>query len=80
MPTYMHLFFVIDQVFKLDIITSDCISIFCQYLNRAATCDFQQCGFLTSVDSDEPVQPPFKLGSSKGCSVISSTLIEHVSD
>ena len=25
----------------------------------AATCDFQQCGILTSVDSDEPVQPPF---------------------
>ena len=22
---------------------------------------FQQCGILTSVDSDEPVQPPFKL-------------------
>ena len=27
----------------------------------AVTCDFQQCGILTSVDSDEPVQPPFKL-------------------
>ena len=27
------------------------------------TCDFQQCGILTSVDLDEPaaVQPPFKL-------------------
>ena len=23
------------------------------------TCDFQQCGILTSVDSDEPVVPPF---------------------
>ena len=22
-------------------------------------CDFQQCGILTSVDSNEPVQPPF---------------------
>ena len=31
----------------------------------AATCDFQQCGVLTSVDSDEPVQPPFKLRKSK---------------
>ena len=30
----------------------------------AATCDFQQCGILTSVDSDEPVQPPFKLRNS----------------
>ena len=25
------------------------------------TCDFQQCGILTSVDSDEPVLPPFDL-------------------
>ena len=27
----------------------------------AVTCDFQQCSFLTSVDSGEPVQPTFKL-------------------
>ena len=33
----------------------------------AVTCDFQQCGILTSVDSDEPVQPPFKLRNSKWC-------------
>ena len=26
----------------------------------AVTCDFQQCGILTSVDSDEHVQPPLK--------------------
>ena len=32
---------------------------------RAMTCDFQQCGILTSVDLDEPVQPPFKLRNSK---------------
>ena len=25
----------------------------------------QQCGILTSVDSDEPVQPPFKLINTK---------------
>ena len=24
-----------------------------------------ECGILTSVDSDEPVQSPFKLGNSK---------------
>ena len=30
-----------------------------------ATCDFQQCSILTSVDSDEPVQPPFTLRNSK---------------
>ena len=34
-------------------------------LNQSMTCDFQQCGILTSVDSDEPVQPPFKLRNSK---------------
>ena len=28
-------------------------------------CDFQQCGILISVDSDEPVQPPFKLRNAK---------------
>ena len=33
--------------------------------NFAATCDFQQCGILTSVDSEEPVQLPFKLRNSK---------------
>ena len=27
-------------------------------------CDFQQCGILTSVDSDEHVQPHFKLRNS----------------
>ena len=29
------------------------------------TCGFQQCGILTSVDSDEPVLPPVKLRNSK---------------
>ena len=27
----------------------------------ASACDFQQRGILTSIDSDEPVQPPFTL-------------------
>ena len=31
----------------------------------AVTCDFQQCGILTSVGSDEPMQPPLKLSNSK---------------
>ena len=39
--------------------------------NWAATCDFQQCGILTSVDSDEPVKPHFKLRNSKFCLVSS---------
>ena len=39
----------------------------------ASTCEFQQCGILTNVDSNESVQPPFKLRNSKCCSVTSLT-------
>ena len=46
----------------------------------ALTCDFQQCGIFTSVDSGEPVLPPVKLRNSKCCSVSSLTLIEYSSD
>ena len=46
----------------------------------AVTCDFQQYGILTSVDTDEPVQPNFKLRSSKWWSVSSLALIEYVGD
>ena len=46
----------------------------------AATCDYQQCGILTSVDSDEPVQSPFKLRNNKCCSVSSLTIIEYPND
>ena len=28
------------------------------------TCDFQQCDILTGIDSDEPLQPTFKLRNS----------------
>ena len=42
--------------------------------------DFQQCDILTSVDSYEPVQPPFKFRNYKCCSVSSLTVIEHLSD
>ena len=51
----------------------------CEYI-WAATCDFQQCGILTSVDSDEPVQTPFKLRNLKWGSVCSLTVIEYLSD
>ena len=27
--------------------------------------NYKQCGILTSVDLDEPIQPPFKLRNSK---------------
>ena len=57
--------------------TSNHASLVAEHLR---TCDFQQCGILTSVDSDEPVQPPVKLRNSKCFSVISLTVIEHSSD
>ena len=46
----------------------------------SVTCDFQQCGILTSVDSDEPLHPPFKLRNYKWRSVSSLTIIEYLSD
>ena len=51
-----------------------------RFVPWAATCDFQQWGILTCVDSDEPVQPTFKLRNSKWCSVFSSRLIEYASE
>ena len=39
------------------------------------TCDFQQCSILKWIDSDEPLQPPFKLRNSNSCSVSSLTVI-----
>ena len=46
----------------------------------ASARDFHQCSILTSVDSDEPLQPPFKPRKSKWCSVSSLTIIEYSSD
>ena len=46
----------------------------------AMTHDFQQCGILTSVDTDKPLQPPLKLRSFKWCSASSLTHIEYSSD
>ena len=46
----------------------------------AATCDFHQCCILTSVDSDEPVQPPLKFRNSKSWSVSSLTVIDYSSN
>ena len=41
------------------------LALFLDGLNEPrSTCDFQQCGILTSVDSDESLQPPFKLRNS----------------
>ena len=46
----------------------------------AATRDFQQYGILTSVGSDEHVQPPFKARNSKWRSVSNLEAIEYLSD
>ena len=71
--TNTRMYSALWQVFS--ILTEYC----CQSM-WALTCDFQQCGILTSVDSDEPVQPPFKLRNSKCCSVSSLTIIVYSSD
>ena len=56
------------------------ISVAIIVITWAAACDFQQCGILTSVDSDQPAQPPFRRRNSKWCSVSSLTVIEYSSD
>ena len=33
-------------------------------------CDFQQCGILTSVDSDESQQPPLSLETPNGVQLV----------
>ena len=61
-----------------DLCIYDLLVFQCTYIwiKWAVTCDFQQCGILTSVDSDEPVQPPVKLRNSNFCSVSRLTVIE----
>ena len=59
-----------------------CLNFYDKYckIKLATTCDFQQCGILTSADSDEHLQPPFEFRNSKCCSVSSITVIENSSD
>ena len=47
--------FVYMFIYSCDIM---CLNRCADYI-LAMTCDFQQSGILTSVDSDESVQPPF---------------------
>ena len=49
-------------------------------INWAVTCGFQQCGILAWIDSEESVQPPFKLRNSKWCSVSRWIFIEYSSN
>ena len=67
------------KVSQCDTFSVTCYS-FISLTISAVTCDFQQGGILTSVDSDKPVQPPFKLRNSKLCSVSSLSLIKYSSD
>ena len=41
------------------------VFVHCGFSKGAVKCDFQQCDILTSEDSDEPLQPPFKLRNFK---------------
>ena len=44
------------------------------------TCDFQQCGSLTSVDSDEPMQPPFTVKNCNGVQSVVKQSLKYSSD
>ena len=52
--------------FSINIVYSNSLCAIVWYADKflcyilAAACDFQQCDILISVDSNEPVQPPFK--------------------
>ena len=59
---------------------SDLNEYFFSSCKWAAACDFQQCGILTYLDSDKPVQPPFKHRTSKCYLVSSLTVIEYSHD
>ena len=58
---------IIVKIIKINIYTETCpIESFTVIIRkrlfvklRAMTCDFQQCGILTCVDSDKSVQPPY---------------------
>ena len=56
------------------------LTLFLLFMTNEYRRDFQQCGILNSVDSDEPVQSPFELRNSNCCSVSSLTLIKYSSD
>ena len=55
------------MIFGMIYLESIDYDLVCSIRIQAVACDFKQYGILTSVDSDEPVQPPFKLRDSKRC-------------
>ena len=56
-PDHTHLLFLVS----LHQSTAYINDFMNYHKNWASALDFQQSGILTSVDSDEHVQPPFKL-------------------
>ena len=55
-------------------------NVICTKSHVLANMSFQQCGIMTSVDSDEPAYPLFKLRHSKLCSVSGLSVIEYSCD
>ena len=56
------------------------MSMYSQYFLSSIYDPLPVISILTSVDSDEPVQPPFKLRHSKCCLVSSLTIIKYSSN
>ena len=73
---FVFVFAVTQKTHKTEGLTSCPAHLRLVTIIWATTWDFQQCGILTSVDSDEPVQPSFKFRNS----VSSLSLIEYSSD
>ena len=65
MPWILSVLQYLSEKFKRSILLDSEFAYFNTIYIWAVTRDFQQCGILTSVDSDQPVQPHFKLLNSK---------------
>ena len=68
MQSNKHNNFFYNIIVSISYTCLHCIKDFAQSnsnCKRAMTFDFQQCGILTSVGSQQPLQPPFKLRNSK---------------
>ena len=71
----------LDSVYwSLEPVCESCIICDVMVIHMSRDMWFPTMCDLTSVDSDEPLQPPFKLRNSKWCSISSLTIIEYSSD
>ena len=55
------------------------LALTCKFKGLFELCNFQQCGILTSVDSEEHAQPPFRLTKLQMMFVSSLTVVEYSS-